>query len=110
MELLLHRGRGSQIPRKARAGGDRVESGGCDSRHGAPQVGFVDGRPDVVTSLSADAVAGSAERASANSPSASRIAFDIPVALRPMRRGSDPFLRYSEAFDDAEALLRQCCE
>ena len=58
--------------------------GGCGSRHGKPHVDFVDGRPDEVTRRSVGAAASSAERASANLPSASRIASDIAAALRPV--------------------------
>src|SRR6266700_2967904 len=55
--------------------------GGCGSRHGKPHVDFVEGRPDEVTRRSVGAAASSAERASANLPSASRIASDIAAAL-----------------------------
>jgi len=58
--------------------------GGCGSRYGKPHVDFVDGRPDEVTRRSVGAAASSAERASANLPSASRIASDIAAALRPV--------------------------
>src|SRR5262245_58543614 len=53
-------------------------------RSWGPHLDFVDGRTDGVTRGGVGTAEGPAVRASANSPSASRIAVDIAAALRPV--------------------------